>query len=284
MGLSTSQLEAFAAVAKAGNFSKAAKHLHITQSALSQRILNLENELKTALIIRDPTGLRLSSAGNELLRYCQIKESLETDVLKKISSSENEKSGIIRIAGFSSIMRSVIIPSLNELICSNPNIQIELFIREVRELPNMLTSNEVDFIITSQPKFRQEIESHDLGIEENVLVVGKINKDKNIFLDHDPEDPTTKEFIDINPSLQKKFRRRYLDEVYAILDGVKFGWGKAILPKHLIYKDHDLKTIKSFKSLKNPVYLQYFHQPYYSRLHQTVIKEICTKAPKLLKV
>jgi DNA-binding transcriptional LysR family regulator len=60
MGLQTAQLEAFEEVAKLRNFSKAAKALHITQSALSQRIINLESELEVALFIRDPSGLRLT--------------------------------------------------------------------------------------------------------------------------------------------------------------------------------------------------------------------------------
>ena len=38
MSLSSSQLDAFAEVARGGSFSKAAQFLHITQSALSQRI------------------------------------------------------------------------------------------------------------------------------------------------------------------------------------------------------------------------------------------------------
>jgi len=77
MGLSSSHLEAFAAVAQAGGFSKAAKILHLTQSALSQRIMNLEDDLAITLFIRDPSGLRLTPAGDELLRYWQMHHGLE---------------------------------------------------------------------------------------------------------------------------------------------------------------------------------------------------------------
>ena len=48
MGLSSLHLDAFFAAAQSLNFSQAAKELHITQSALSQRIKALEEESKTA--------------------------------------------------------------------------------------------------------------------------------------------------------------------------------------------------------------------------------------------
>jgi DNA-binding transcriptional LysR family regulator len=74
MGLQTSHLEAFSEVAKLRSFSKAAKVLHVTQSALSQRVMNLESEIGHALFIRDPAGIRLTDEGQELLRYCRSKD------------------------------------------------------------------------------------------------------------------------------------------------------------------------------------------------------------------
>ncbi|MFM8314231.1 MAG: LysR family transcriptional regulator, partial [Deltaproteobacteria bacterium] len=71
MSISSSQLDAFFACSQTGNFTKAAKLLHLTQSALSQRILNLEGELQTTLFIRERNGIRLTSAGRELVQYCR---------------------------------------------------------------------------------------------------------------------------------------------------------------------------------------------------------------------
>ena len=56
MGLSSLQLDAFFAAAKALNFSQAAEDLHITQSALSQRIKALEKDLDLTLFTRLPRG------------------------------------------------------------------------------------------------------------------------------------------------------------------------------------------------------------------------------------
>jgi DNA-binding transcriptional LysR family regulator len=81
MPIDSNRLEAFYSVAKFSNFSKAAESLGLTQSALSQRVAKLEDELSTNLVIRDSAGIRLTSSGQELLRYCHAQKSLEEELL-----------------------------------------------------------------------------------------------------------------------------------------------------------------------------------------------------------
>lgn len=285
MALSSAQLEAFAAISRTRSFSLAAKSLNVTQSALSQRIQNLESELETALIVRDPSGLRLTAAGEDLLRYCQVKESLESDVLARISSAQGPDVGNIRIGGFSSSIRSVIMPALDDLIATYPGVNVELFVREVRELPRMLGSSEVDLIVTVEEPLRQDIESHLLGYEVNVLVESDriSTARKSVYLDHDPDDLVTKTFLHDN-GRDSNVRRNYFDEVYGIMDGVKRGWGRAVLPRHLLRQEPGLRVIKGYRPLRLPVYLQYIRQPYYARMHTKIVEEILAKAPVILNL
>lgn len=283
MKLSSSHLEAFAEVAKTRNFSLAAKNLHITQSALSQRILNLESDLTTGLIIRDPAGLRLTPAGEDLLRYCLTTDGLERELLSRLSSGQQELRGIIRIAGASSVMRSMVMTALQSFIVKNPHIQIECYSREIRELLPMLVRGEVDLIVTPQATQRHDLTSLQLGYEENVLVESAHSgKRSKVFLDHDPEDTTTLDFLKYNGESTLNIVRNYLDEVYALIDGVKYGWGQAVLARHLIKGHDDIKVCRGYKSLKVPIYLQYFTQPYYSQLQQQTVELLEKKAPAIL--
>lgn len=284
MSLSSIQLDAFFEVSKTKSFSKAANNLHITQSALSQRIINLEAELETGLIIRETSGIRLTEFGKELLRYCQIREGFEGEILRNIKNNRtNTLAGIIRIGGYSSIMQSVIMPSLHKLISENAGFHIEMLVREIGELPSLLDSGEVDFVLLDHYLNKDNIETHLLGYEHYVLVESKaLSRRKDIYLDHDPNDTITRDFFKLQNKKPKKIKRSFLDDIYGIIDGVRLGWGKAILPLHIIKKYNNLKITEGYRPLKMPVILHFHQQPFYPKVHQKIRQYIFSKAPPIL--
>lgn len=181
MKINSSQLEAFFAVAKQLNFTKAAESLNVTQSALSQRIAKLEDELGVTLFIRDRTSIRLTESGEQVLRYCQLNDSAESELLAKLKSTNEDLAGVLRIGGFSSINRSLVIPSLKKLMNKNPRLSLQLISRELKELSPLLKSAEVDYIFTTKKSDSPDIESLFLGYEENVLVKLKKSLDQEIY-------------------------------------------------------------------------------------------------------
>ena len=67
MNMTLRQLRAFAAVADTGSFTAAAGRLHLSQSALSVLVRELERELGTRLFDRHTRRVLLTEAGHELL-------------------------------------------------------------------------------------------------------------------------------------------------------------------------------------------------------------------------
>ncbi len=93
-------LDAIVALSDGKTFARAASALHITQSALSQRIKLLEDLLGITLLIRNRTGSQLTEAASKLVRYCRLKNELEQELLEEISANKNaDLSGVIRVAG-----------------------------------------------------------------------------------------------------------------------------------------------------------------------------------------
>lgn len=283
MALSSDQLEAFGVVAREAHFSKAAKILGITQSALSLRIQKLEDSIGATLFIRGRAGVRLTHAGQELLRYANVKSSLESEVLGRIADgdragqgqgrgqSRDQLRGMIRIGGFSSVMRSLVLPAVAPLIATNPHVSLKLVSREVDELPGTLQQGEVDFLLWERKLELEGVESIFLGNEINVVVQSRSKKcRKNVFLDHDERDQTTLRFMKSQSKPQNELQRLYLDDIYGIIDGVVMGLGRAVLPKHLAEQHTTLEVDRGFKAIESPVYLNYYKQPYYSRLHTLV--------------
>ena len=274
MKLNSSQLEAFFAIAKLLNFTIAAETLFVTQSALSQRIAKLEEKLQTTLFIRDRTSIRLTEAGEQVLRYCQFNESIESELLLKLQDSKDDLAGVLRIGGFSSINRSLVIPSLKKIMNKNPRLSVQLITKEIKDLRLLLKSAEADYIFTDKMSDSPNKESLFLGFEENVLVKLKKGPDTEIYLDHDETDPTTKSYFSQNKIVFKPTNMRYLDDVYGLIDGVKNSYGKAVLPLHLIENEPSLEIIDPKKILKVPVYLHYFIQPFYRRVHSVILHDV----------
>lgn len=276
MELNSAQLEAFFTIAKGMNFTKAAERLHVSQSALSQRIAKLEEDLGTTLFIRDRTSIRLTEAGEMVLRYCQLNQAAEADLLAKLKSSQEDLAGVLRVGGFSSINRSLVIPALKKMLIKNPRLSLQLLTKELQDLPRLLSTSEADYIFTTNKSPSTDIESIFLGYEENVQVKLKRGPDVEIYLDHDENDITTRSYFSQNKLPFKPLTMRYLDDVYGLIDGVKSGYGKAILPIHLIEHESSLEIIEPKRILKVPVYLQFFTQPYYRKIHSTFINEVQT--------
>ena len=284
MALSSIQLEAFYSLAQTGNFTKAAEKLHVTQSALSQRIMNLESDLETTLFIRDRAGLRLTPTGEDLLRYCQTKNSFEEEFLASLKSqSSSELSGVVRVAGFSSVMRSVIIPSLAPLAQKNPHVQLQFMTREMDDLLPLLKRGEVDFVLNDRADDREELETASIGKEHNVLVERHGYAGADVYLDHDDKDPVTMRYLKLAKiKTDGKIARHFVDDVYGILDGVRLGLGRGVLPRHIVRDEKKLSILQPRTVLEIPVVLHFFRQPYYSRLHHAVVKELREHTPQFL--
>ena len=284
MSLSSLQLDAFVAVARLLNFSKAAESLFITQSALSQRIKNLEQTIGANLFIREPGNLRLTEMGQRLFRYCTIKDSMEQELLfNLLPSNEGQIGGITTIGAFSSILRSVIIPAMSSLLRKNPKIQCNFIHEETQGLPELFDRSECDFIILDYVMETPDVETKLLGYEEYVVIESTEYKcPENVYLDNAPEDPATADFF-LNQGIDPpEYSRRFMGETYGILAGVEAGLGRSVMPVHLLSGRPHLKKVEGFKEYRKPITLHYRKQSYYSDLHKAVIKQLTENSGKYL--
>lgn len=273
MSLSSLYLDAFGEVARLRSFSKAAEKLHITQSALSQRVLNLENEIGSSLFIRESSGIRLTDLGQRLLRYCQSKNSLEMEFMESLRAGESEKlHGVICVTGFSTVNRSVVMPLFADLIKHNPQVSLQVRTEEIRNIAGKLYSGATDLALTIEPIRKQEVENHQVGIEENVMIQSTRPTGRHdVYLDHDEDDFTTQDFFKFQGRKVPELKRNYMGDIYSIIDGVKLGMGRAVVPMHLIKDAKGVEVVKGYSPLLVPIYLCYYTQAYYTQLQKAAI-------------
>ncbi len=126
MNFTLRQLIAFVTVHKTGSFTKAAQEIHLTQSALSGLIKELESNLDLKLFDRTTRQLSLSAAGQELLpaalRILNEAESLADEV----KSLKNLGQGKVRIAVTQQLASTSLSAILAQFKVANPNIALSI--------------------------------------------------------------------------------------------------------------------------------------------------------------
>lgn len=266
-------LSAFYQCALKQNMTEASTTLGVTQSALSQRIASLEDDLETTLFVREAKTLKLTAQGQELLEYCHFHASLEDEILSKFKSDQDDLAGIIRIGAYSSISRSIVLPRIACLLRQNPQLLLDLNSYEVHELYGVLKSNGADLIITDYHINQKGICEHVLGTEEYVVIQSvKYKSPDDIYFDHDAEDDVTEKFFSKQLQPPKSLRRAFMGDVYGIIDAVERGLGRAVISKHLIDGNKKVKILTSYKKVDNPIVICYVERPYYSKAFKETLK------------
>src|SRR5919197_2456803 len=90
-------------VAAHGSFSAAAEALSYTQSAVSQQIAALEREAGTKLVERSARGIRLTDAGEALVRHADAILARLADAEEELEAIAGLRGGRLRLGTFPSV-------------------------------------------------------------------------------------------------------------------------------------------------------------------------------------
>ncbi len=285
--LAAHHLEAFHAIADAGSFSAAAKRLRLSQPALSYRIAQLETQLGKRVFHRARRGATLTEAGARVLRHCQVLRGLEVELLSDLGleagrAAEGTLSGSVRIGAFSSVARSCVMPALEDLARENPRLMFDFVVREMTELTRALLDGSLDFALLDHGIERPDLEHERLGAEELVLVEStRYATRAEVYLDHDPEDRTTLQFLRRNGVRARYVTRSFFDDVYGVLDGAARGYGRAVVPRHLL-SGRDLRVVFAMRPKPSPVVLHYYRKGHDVRVHEAVHAALRAGVPRWL--
>ena len=142
------QLEYFAAVARHRHFTRAAEALFVTQSALSQQVRRLEEELGMALLNRTSRGVELTAAGADLLERA---ESILAEVERARAEMDQHAGvtrGVVRVA--STAGDALGLPrALAAFHSGHPGIRIGLRQGSATEVLELMRSGAADVAVTA---------------------------------------------------------------------------------------------------------------------------------------
>jgi DNA-binding transcriptional LysR family regulator len=166
------QLNYFITIVDSGcNLSLAGKKLHISQSALSQLIINFESEENLLLFHRKNGRLEsLTSSGKKLYEYAQIICKEYAEMEKMLIRESYRQKGKIKI-GIPSLILEMLLPNfLPEFMIKNPELNILIIEKGSLQLQKMLINDEIDYAFLVDPTnlSQDDYEQHIVQINEIV--------------------------------------------------------------------------------------------------------------------
>ncbi len=134
----------FHTVAKAGNISKAANQLYISQPAISKAISKLEEELGTALFNRSSRGVTLTEEGQVLYEY--VERAFDSLNMGEENLKNYKELGIghIRIGVSTSLCKHILLDYLKDFIRENPNIKFSIDCHSTVNTIKLLRNENID--------------------------------------------------------------------------------------------------------------------------------------------
>jgi LysR family transcriptional regulator (chromosome initiation inhibitor) len=161
--LDYSLLAALAAVLREGSFERAARSLHLSASAVSQRIRLLEERVGQVLVQRGPPCVG-TEAGLRLARHAEQVGMLEQDLLAELPALAPDAQGrlSLRLAINADSLATWFIAAAAEIAASEP-VLLDLSLEDQEHTAERLRSAEVLAAVTALATPVQGCRSHALG-------------------------------------------------------------------------------------------------------------------------
>jgi len=166
------RLRYFCVIVEQGSISKAARLLNISQPPLSKRLQELEDEIGTALVSRNGTGIATTEAG--MVFYLRA-----TDILRNVEEARSEallvatnRKTVVRI-GISYLFQRYFSPLVAEIYQQLEGAKIETVVADSSTLETMLEKKRIDIGLFQQPDAVGSYECVSMQPVKAVAVISK---------------------------------------------------------------------------------------------------------------
>ena len=160
----------FNAVAEAGNLSKAAKSLYISQPAISRAVSKLEQNLSVKLFIRGSRGVHLTEEGKLLYAHTKSAFDFLRQGEENIRRIHHLGAGILRIGVSTTLYKHLFMPLLQNFILEYPHIQVSIRCHSTNEIMELIESGKIDIGLINEPSSLHNLEFLKITEVEDIFV------------------------------------------------------------------------------------------------------------------
>ncbi|MDH5517248.1 MAG: LysR family transcriptional regulator [Gammaproteobacteria bacterium] len=162
-------IKTFLELSKTRHFGRTAETLFITQSAVSARIRQLEEQLGVQLLTRDRNNIQLTAAG---IRFQQHAESIVSiwNIARQETALKSEQKKLISVGGMFSLWDSILPAWLADIRLHMPDIAVRAEALDANSLLNNLHEGTLDLAFFFEPPRTSHTCSEECGELELVMV------------------------------------------------------------------------------------------------------------------
>ncbi len=168
------QIKYFVAVIDCGSLSRAARQVHVAQSALSKQMSALEDDLGVQLFHRSHNGVVASEAGKVFYEYAQGMLKHLTDARAAVSSSQDQVSGSITVALPQSVATILAMPLMRTVAARYPQVAFHLNEELTGNVMDQLLHGRVDLALFTSLDLPPQVLFSAL-IEEDFYLIHRAN-------------------------------------------------------------------------------------------------------------
>lgn len=170
------ELQIFLAAAENGSFSEAARQMHLSQSAVSQMVGNLERQFGTVLFDRSGRSMHLTEAGQALLPMARELLATANLLEENMLSMQQDVAGQM-IIGCSTTSGKYMLPMLiANFRKSFPRVRVDVHISSRLSVINKLVEGVYALGVTSKKVDHPDLEYQDFFTDDIVLVVASSHR------------------------------------------------------------------------------------------------------------
>ncbi len=224
------EIRYFLEIADAGNFSRAAERLGVSQPALSQAVQKLEKSFGSALFVRTRAGVQLTRTGQTLFSRGKRLVLEWEGLIDQASRDQDELRGTYRLGCHPSVGLYALPRVLPELLNRHPKLRFALAHDLSRRITEKVIAFELDFGIVINPVRHPDLVIRKLGTD-SVGLWGKKGQTPEGVLICDPELTQTQNLLKEFQKAGVRFSRQIdCSNLEVIASLVAAGGGMGLLP------------------------------------------------------
>lgn len=151
LNLNFHHLRLFWEVARSGSLRAAAEKLHLSQPTISAQIKNLEESLGEQLFDRSGRGLKLTAAGQLVLKHAGELFSLAGEMVRSLHGHGGARRLRLRLGIMQSLPKLLAWQLIRPALAAFPTLQLSCTEGHAPELLGMLVSGRLDAILADEP-------------------------------------------------------------------------------------------------------------------------------------